>query len=71
MLQSLHHREVGDRVVPGLPVRFSAFKPRYTGTPALGEHTGEVLTSLLGLSASEIQKLRDDGVLGCLLRDLD
>ena len=31
--------------------------------PALGEHTAEVLTELLGLSAAEIEALREKGVI--------
>jgi crotonobetainyl-CoA:carnitine CoA-transferase CaiB-like acyl-CoA transferase len=34
-----------------------------TDSPALGEHTDEVLTGLLNLSASEVAKLREQGVV--------
>ena len=63
MLQALRHVESGERVVPGLPVRFGAIEPDYRGAPGCGENTDEVLSSLLGLTPSEIQKLRDDKVL--------
>ncbi|HUY28990.1 MAG TPA: CoA transferase [Candidatus Binataceae bacterium] len=63
MLVTLKHGEVGERVVPGLPVRFGAIEPRYFGAPMIGEHTDEVLSSLLGMSADEIAKLREDKVL--------
>ncbi|HVA81532.1 MAG TPA: CoA transferase [Candidatus Binataceae bacterium] len=63
MLVTLKHGEVGERVVPGLPVRFGAIEPRYFGAPMMGEHTDEVLSSLLGMSADEIAKLREDKVL--------
>ena len=53
------------------PVRQQAPFPRFageapqtpTGAPRLGEHTDEVLSSLLGLSAAEIDSLRADGVV--------
>ena len=53
------------------PVRQQAPFPRFagetpqtpTGAPRLGEHTDEVLSSLLGLSSAEIDSLRADGVV--------
>jgi len=59
----LIHKEAGERMVPGLPTRFSGFSPQYRAAPALGEHTEEVLTSLLGYSSDEIARLRDQGVV--------
>jgi benzylsuccinate CoA-transferase BbsF subunit len=55
------HKEVGRRVIPGLPVSFSACKPNYYGGPAIGEHTDEVLTQVLGYSTEEIARLRQAG----------
>ena len=46
MLATLKHGEVGERMVPTLPVRFGAIEPRYSGAPMIGEHTGEVLSEL-------------------------
>ncbi len=63
MLEKLGHGEVGERIVPTLPVRFSAIEPRYFGAPMIGEHTDEVLRELLGMSADEIAQLRDGKVL--------
>ena len=53
------------------PVRQQAPFPRFgaeppappAGAPRLGEHTGEVLTSLLGLSSAELAALRADNVI--------
>ena len=53
------------------PVRQQAPFPRFgaeppappAGAPRLGEHTDEVLTSLLGMSTTEIDALRDDNVI--------
>jgi len=55
------HKEVGRRVIPGLPVSFSACQPNYYGGPAIGEHTDEVLTQVLGYSPDEITRLRQAG----------
>ncbi len=57
------HQEVGRRVIPGLPVAFSAFRPNYFGGPALGQHTDEVLTQVLGYSAAEVARLRESGAV--------
>ena len=57
----LDHKEVGKRIIPVLPVSFSGFKPNYYGGPAIGEHTDEVLSSVLGYSAEEIARLRAEG----------
>ena len=63
MLVKLKHSEVGERVVPGLPVEFGAIDLEYRGAPMIGEHTDEVLTELLGYSAAEIARLKEAKVL--------
>ncbi|MCY3619125.1 MAG: CoA transferase, partial [Acidimicrobiaceae bacterium] len=53
------------------PVRQQAPFPRFddgappvpAGAPRLGEHTDEVLSSLLGLSGAEVASLRDGNVI--------
>ena len=61
---------VDDERLPGLrlpvqPVRFGGSAPSQpTRAPALGEHTHELLGSLLGLSLERLAELRDAGVLG-------
>ena len=44
MLVNLTIGEVGNRIVPGLPVSFSAMDPDYRRAPLIGEHTDEVLS---------------------------
>jgi formyl-CoA transferase len=45
-------------------VRFSRTPHSITqGGPCIGEHTEEVLTSLLGLSTEEVTTLREEGVV--------
>lgn len=54
---------VGRYLMPGLPLDFSAAPRRPTRpAPRLGEHTDQVLSELLGLSAAEIGRLHDAGV---------
>jgi crotonobetainyl-CoA:carnitine CoA-transferase CaiB-like acyl-CoA transferase len=63
MLVNLKHGEVGQRVVPGLPVRFSAIDLEYRGAPMIGEHTDQLMSELLGYSAEEIARLKEAKVL--------
>jgi crotonobetainyl-CoA:carnitine CoA-transferase CaiB-like acyl-CoA transferase len=63
MLVNLKHGEVGERVVPGLPVQFGAIDLDYRGAPMIGEHTDEVVSGLLGYSATEIARLKEAKVL--------
>jgi formyl-CoA transferase len=63
MLVKLKHGEVGERVVPGLPVRFSGIDLDYRGAPMIGEHTDEIMSELLGYSADEIARLKQAKVL--------
>jgi hypothetical protein len=43
---------------------FSMFsKPLSRGGPALGEHTGEVMMGILGMSRAEVEALAGDGTL--------
>jgi len=63
MLMKLKHTEVGERVVPGIPVRFGAIDLDYRGAPAIGENTEQVLTDLLGYSSEDIARLKEAKVL--------
>jgi CoA:oxalate CoA-transferase len=64
MIVEVDHPVVGKVKMPGFPIKFSE-TPVIIKTPAplLGEHTEEVLTTLLGLKKEEIKKLREDGVI--------
>lgn len=64
MVQEMDHPKAGKIKVTGIPVDMnlspgSIRKP----PPVLGEHTGEVLSRLLGMSESEIEELRRQGVV--------
>ena len=61
---SVQHTKMGRVRVDGLPVRFSETPFSISrGSPCVGEHTEEVLTSLLGLSVEEVAALRAEGVV--------
>ena len=58
------HSKMGEVRVDGLPVHLSRTDWHIErGGPCLGEHTDEVLNDLLGLSAAEVQSLREEGVV--------
>jgi len=64
-IERLEHPVVGTMAHTGIPwlLRDGPNGVR-TPAPMLGQHTDEILSSLLRLSTSEIQVLRDEGVLG-------
>jgi crotonobetainyl-CoA:carnitine CoA-transferase CaiB-like acyl-CoA transferase len=59
----LEHKEMGPSVYEGLQHRMSRTPGELRAAPVLGQHTDEVLTGMLGLSASEIEQLRNDRVV--------
>lgn len=65
MLEWIDHPEFGRLVVPNNPIVFhGAAKTRAVPSADLGEHTDDVLSSLLGMSAAELQELDEQGVIG-------
>jgi len=64
MFNQIQQPGVGDYMAAGAPWNFSAFE-RAPAKPApkLGENTDEVLADVVGLSAPEIGKLHDAGVV--------
>jgi crotonobetainyl-CoA:carnitine CoA-transferase CaiB-like acyl-CoA transferase len=58
------HREMGTLPVDGIPVHLSETDWHISrGAPCLGQHNDDVFGGILGLSASEIDALRADGVI--------
>jgi len=64
MFEEVEHPGVGSYLMPGSPLDFSR-TPRgpVRRAPLLGEHTEEILAEVLGLSAGEIGRLHDAGVV--------
>jgi len=60
MVVDLEHPDRGRFPMLGNPVRLSASPTEVIRAPGLGEHTAEVLSSLLGLSQDEIAQLKRD-----------
>ncbi|MBI1205798.1 MAG: 2-methylfumaryl-CoA isomerase [Azospirillum sp.] len=64
MFQEIEQPGIGTTLVPGSPLDFSGLArktPR--AAPRLGEHTDEILSGLLGMSDTQIAKLRDAKVV--------
>jgi benzylsuccinate CoA-transferase BbsF subunit len=60
----LQHAEMGETVYTGAPFQLSRTPGQLTRpAPLLGEHTEQVCREELGLSASEIAALYEQGVL--------
>ena len=65
MVVELEHPEGGKVNAPGNPIKLSVDDEElYTPPPLLGQHTDEVLKSLLGLDDSRIAELRTAKVVG-------
>lgn len=63
-LIDLDHPTLGRVKVPGYPVHFSeSWAGTTRAAPALGEHTEEILTEWVGLSAGDIADLRTKGII--------
>jgi CoA:oxalate CoA-transferase len=61
----------GSLKVSNTPFRLSRTSPEIKkGAPALGQHTEEVLASLLGMSQPEIEFLKNEGVLSARTNSL-
>jgi len=64
MFKELEQPGIGRYTVPGSPIDFAAVERlAATPAPALGQHTDELLSNILGLSSAEIGQLHDTGVI--------
>ncbi len=64
MISTVGHPTLGDIPLVHQPVRFSGAEREFQRPPpGLGEHTRELLASLLGLGDAEIEALADDNVI--------
>ncbi|RJS86997.1 hypothetical protein CW701_01310 [Candidatus Bathyarchaeota archaeon] len=64
IIKTIRHPTAGEVKLPGFPVKMSGFRAEIRRpAPQLGEHTEEVLRSLLGYGDGEIEELRREGVI--------
>ena len=62
LFTTLDQPRIGEYLAPGLPICIDGSYPPATPSPALGDHTAQVL-GRLGLSAAEIDKLTGAGTI--------
>src|SRR5215470_17500620 len=62
IIQTMRHVN-GELRMPTFPVRFDGAPPPVKPAPLLGEHTAGVFAEWLGMSAVEVGRLRDEGVI--------
>lgn len=64
MIQTVTDPEAGPMRMAGVPIKLSHTPGAIAGpAPRLGQHTEEVLQDLLGLSAEDVARLREEGVV--------
>ncbi len=64
MLVKVQHPKAGEISQIGIPMKFSATKPEIRSPPPLlGEHTAEILITMLGYDERHIAELREKGVV--------
>jgi formyl-CoA transferase len=63
MVFDAEHPVRGTHKMLGMPVKMSKSDFEYRPAPSLGQHTGEVLQEVLGYSADEVAKLKEEGVI--------
>jgi CoA:oxalate CoA-transferase len=64
MLVKMQYPDVGEVPVPGIPIKLSETPGKIeTKAPRLGEHNSEIYSRLLGYSQSELDSLKQDGII--------
>jgi len=63
VVDMVSHPGIGTVLTASSPVRLADVEISATSAPRLGQHTAEVLATVLGLSQAEIGRLLDDGVV--------
>ena len=63
IMQTMQHPTHGPFKMPAWPVQVDGKSPKVEASPMLGQHTADVLTGWLGLSAADVEKLKADGIV--------
>jgi formyl-CoA transferase len=63
IMQTIEHPTTGKVKMPAWPVRFDGTPPKVKPSPLLGQHSAEVLGSWLGLGGTDIDALKQEGII--------
>ncbi len=63
IMQTIEHPTSGKVKMPAWPVRFDGRPSRVKPSPLLGQHNAEVLGAWLGMSAQDIDALKQEGIV--------
>ncbi|MGH9639891.1 MAG: CoA transferase, partial [Bryobacteraceae bacterium] len=63
MIAKIEHPVRGALEIPGCPVRLDDSPAEISAAPLLGQHNAEVYGDLLGLSAAQLEALKNEGVI--------
>jgi formyl-CoA transferase len=63
MVVTVDHPVRGKFTMPGCPVKLEDSPAEVRSAPLLGEHNAEVYGSMLGLEGSELERLKQDGII--------
>jgi|TARA_R110002003_G_scaffold44_11_gene3311 succinate--hydroxymethylglutarate CoA-transferase len=64
MVKEVDHPSCGPIKLVNTPVKWSDSKPGVRmPPPTLGQHTDEILSDMLGMSGSDIEELRGEGII--------
>jgi CoA:oxalate CoA-transferase len=64
MIVEMEHPLAGDIITSGFPIKFTTLEGAFTmPDPQLGQHSEEVLSTLLGYGKEEIERLRKEGAI--------
>ena len=63
IMQTMVHPVHRPFKMPGWPVRVDGKATRITSSPMLGEHTGQVLSDWLGLTAQAVEEMKREGAI--------
>jgi crotonobetainyl-CoA:carnitine CoA-transferase CaiB-like acyl-CoA transferase len=63
IIQTIDHPTTGKVKMPSWPVRFDGTAPKVKPSPLLGQHVDDVLGSWLGMGATELAALREEGIV--------
>ena len=63
MVVTVDHPARGPFTMPGCPVRLEDSPAEVTAAPLLGQHNGEIYGEMLGMTANDLEQLRQQGVV--------